>query len=93
MSRFDPGPTDAVDIENPYDIYVLEGRTTVVYRRAFFRGIARLAATQRHELWSEFIEIMQANGSSVFVRRHGVVKFCEPGTTLEGETLVEKADD
>ena len=88
MSRFGSGPSDAVDIEKPYDICMCwKGRTIVVYRKAFFRGIAKLAAKERSELSADFLEIMQSNGSPVFVRRHGVVKFCEPGATLGGEKV------
>jgi hypothetical protein len=49
-----------------------------------------LAQRGRLDFGSEFIEIQQANDQKLFLRRHSVVKFCEPGTTLTMEQLQPK---
>jgi len=93
-SRLDPTDTGEVDPERPYDIYVAETQQkVVVYRRAFFRGVKHREGGQRHgstyteyrSFASEFMEIGQANGDSVFVRRYSIVKFCDPETKLTEE--------
>jgi hypothetical protein len=83
-SRFEPIPVDEIDLENPYDIYVSEAspQRIVVYRKAFFRGLKDLLRRQQHDFAADFVEIGQANGQSVFVRRSSIVKFCKPGTEL-----------
>jgi hypothetical protein len=92
-SRFDPTDTGEVDPERPYDIYVAETPyKLVVYRRAFFRGVKHLEVSsgERHgvtysehrSFFSEFMEIGQANGDSVFVKRYNIVKFCDPESKL-----------
>ena len=90
-SRFgEQSQPDPIDVEKPYDIYVTRregGGDLTVYRRAFFRGVKGLLKTARYEIYSDFIELEQSNGQSVFVRRHDVVKFCEPGTALTEERV------
>jgi hypothetical protein len=82
---------DAVDLEKRYDIYVHEvAPHLVVYRNARFCGMKGLAQRGRLDFGSEFIEIQQANDQKLFLRRHSVVKFCEPGTTLTMEQLQPK---
>lgn len=89
-SRFDPVPVDEIDREKSYDIYVSESQRIVVYRSAFFRGVRDLLRRQQHDFASDFMEIGQANGQSVFVRRGSVVKFCEPGVELTEEQVRPK---
>jgi hypothetical protein len=86
-SRFDPGAAGEVDPEKPYDIYVAETQhKIVVYRRAFFRGVKCLERSHGYTSFlSEYMEIGQSNGDSVFVRRHAIVKFCDPETKLIDE--------
>jgi hypothetical protein len=91
-SRFDPVPIDEIDRDKPYDIYVTEApQIIVVYKKAFFRGLKDLLRRQQHDFAADFLEIGQANGQSVFVRRGSIVKFCEPGTELIGENAGRKS--
>ena len=80
--------SNAVDIARRYDIYVAETQTrVVVYRNAFFRGTKALEKGGRFELWSDYIEIEQSDGSSVFLRKHAVISFCDAGTKLTCEPV------
>ena len=95
-SRFEPTDSGEVDPERPYDIYVVENQNRiVVYRRAFFRGVKHLESTGGESYGSrtayyrsfltEYMEIGQANGDSVFVKRYNIIKFCDPETKLIDE--------
>jgi len=59
-----------------------------VYRNVRFRGARRLlGGDDPMGVLSEVIELEQANGQTVFISRHGIVRFCEHGTDLSVETL------
>jgi len=40
-----------------------------------------------YETFSEFLEIQQADGQTIFVGRSSVVKFCEHGVTPGSEVV------
>ena len=82
-------PEPQMDTSKRYDIYCVEPhRQVVVYRNTRFKGGGSLlSAPSSRTLVSQFIELEQANGQSVFVARHSVIRFCEPGTTLTGEVV------
>ena len=82
--------SNAIDIGKRYDIYVAQGYArdaVVVYRNAFFRGGKALEKSGRFELWNDYFEIEQSDGSSVFVRKYALVCFCEAGTKLMCEPV------
>lgn len=86
----DPVPPEPqIDTSKRYDIYCTEpSQRVVVYRNARFKGGGNLlSAPGSRSLVSQFIELEQANGQTVFVARHAVFRFCEPGTLLMGETI------
>lgn len=88
MARFQTENPDAIDIGQRYDIYVAETQSRlVVYRNAFFRGVRGLEKTGRFDIFSDYIEIEQSNGESVFVRRHMLTHFCSAGKPLTREVL------
>jgi len=87
-SRFGDDPLPEIDLSKRYDIYVTEmGRRIVVYRGARFRGMRGLEPSGRFDMRSEFYEIEQSNGEPLFIRRHSILKFCEPGTRLMEELI------
>ena len=87
-SRFEQQPDDEIDLSKRYDIYVQEsGHRLIVYRGSLFRALKRLAPRSRIDAFCDFYEIEQANGDVVFIRRHSVVKFCEPDTKLIEEEI------
>jgi hypothetical protein len=81
--------SNTIDIGKRYDIYVAETPSrVVVYRNAFFRGLKELEKERsRYFTWSDFVEIEQSDGSSVFVRKYSLVCFCDAGTKLMCEPI------
>ena len=98
-SRFDP-PSDPkppesgealIDINKRYDVYCCErDHRIVVYRNALFRGVRALYRRNQFDTFSEYIELEQSNGQTIFIQRHGIVSFCEPGTELTAEMVTRK---
>ena len=90
-SRIEMTESNAVDIAKRYDIYVSQANDrksgVVVFRNAFFRGSKALEKTGRYEMFSDYIEIEQSDGSGVFVRRYSIVYFCDAGTKLTCEPV------
>jgi hypothetical protein len=87
-SRFDDQVPEEIELGKPYDIYVSETNQNIfVYRSALFRGVRSLARIARHDFVADFMEIEQSNGVSVFVQRHSIIKFCEPGQKFISEKI------
>ena len=98
-SRFDmpEGPKQPgaelpqIDISRRYDVYCCErNQQIVVYRNARFKGRSRLLGRGKYDLSPEFLELEQSNGQMVFLMTYSVVKFCEPGAELGGESVPAK---
>jgi hypothetical protein len=95
FSRTNPEPDpigpefhEPVDTSKRYDVYCSErGQQIVVYRNAKFRGVRSLYARHKIDGLSAFVELEQSNGLPVFVQRHSIIRFCEPGTALTGEIV------
>lgn len=80
--------TDSMDISKRYDIYCSEKEQgVVVYRNALFKGKKKLFPQTSHDFLSEFLEIEQADGKTMFLSRHSVIKFCEHGVTPGAESV------
>jgi hypothetical protein len=83
---------DRVDTSTRYDIYCAQrSGELVVYRNARFKGKKRLFPRWQHDTFSEFLEVEQSDGQTVFVARASVIKFCEPGVSPNGQTDAGKA--
>jgi hypothetical protein len=99
-SRFDlpqqpkePDPADAkVDTTKRYDVYCIEhGLRTVVHRNVLFKSMRSLFGTGDHfDIISQFIELEQPDGQTVFIGRHGLLRFCEHGTEPAIEVVSSK---
>jgi ATP-dependent Clp protease ATP-binding subunit ClpA len=82
---------DAIDTSKRYDVYCSEpNQQVVVYRKALFMGRSRLLSAREHDLGSEFLELEQSNGQTVYVSLHSVRKFCEHGAEITGEVIPPK---
>ena len=82
---------DTIDTSKRYDVYCTQrNQEVVVYRNALFRGIKKLFQSRQYDTMSEFLELEQANGETIFLSRLSVVKFCEHGTTPGGGTIPGK---
>jgi hypothetical protein len=78
---------EGIDCTRRYDVYCSERQDVmVVYRNVLFKGMKKLVREDRDAL-GYFYELEQADGSTLFVARYSVVKFCLPGTTLSGENI------
>jgi ATP-dependent Clp protease ATP-binding subunit ClpA len=73
---------DLVDVSKRYDVYCTEQtQEIVVYRSALFKGAKSLFPKHLHDSLSEFVELEQADGQTIFVARYSIMKFCESGAT------------
>jgi hypothetical protein len=82
---------DSIDTSKRYDVYCTErNQEIVLYRKALFKGIKRLYQNRQYDFMSEFIELEQADGQTIFLARSSVIKFCEHGVTLNTETTSTK---
>jgi len=89
-------PEPAIDTSRRYDIYCTEpGQGVVVYRNARFKEAGNLLPSPgMRGGFSQFVELEQANGQSVFISRGAIFRFCAPGTQLMPEPLPKpKAPD
>jgi hypothetical protein len=81
-------PIESIDTSKRYDIYCAEReQEVVVYRNARFKGTRALFLDSPKDLFSQFVEIEQADGRTIFVARYSVIKFCDPGTTPGSEPV------
>jgi ATP-dependent Clp protease ATP-binding subunit ClpA len=71
-----PGP-EPVDTSKRYDVYCREGNQEVIHRKVLFKRAKTLLPRSEHDLLSQFLEIEQADGQTIYVSRASVVKFCE----------------
>jgi len=79
---------DEIDASKRYDVHCAErNQEAFVYRNAQFKGKKRLFPRSEHDILSEFLELEQANGQTIFVARSSVVKFCEHGVTPGSEKV------
>ncbi len=74
---------DLVDTTKRYDVYCAEREQTVVHRNVLFKSARKLFPKSRPEILSEFIELEQADGQTIFVTRSSLLKFC-PHVTNPG---------
>ena len=82
---------DAVDTSKRYDVYCREqNQEIVVYRNALFKSRKSLFKRGQHDALSEFLEIEQAGGQTIFISGFSVIKFCEHGVTPGPETVSGK---
>ncbi len=82
---------DMVDTSKRYDVYCHEQNQQVVYRSALFKSVKKLFPDRKREVLSEFLEIEQANGQTIFIARSSVIKFCEHGMTPSPDIIPGKS--
>jgi hypothetical protein len=78
-----PAPRrEAIDLSKRYDVYCSErDREILVYRNVRFKGTKMLLPRNQYDVLTEFVELEQAQGGTLFVSRVSIVKFCETGVT------------
>jgi hypothetical protein len=82
---------DLVDTSKRYDVYCTEQtQAVVIYRNALFKGAKCLLPKHQDDSLSEFVELEQADGQTLFVARYSIIKFCDPGATPSPEAVPGK---
>ncbi len=77
---------DLIDTTKRYDVYCREEhQEVVVYRNALFKGTKDLLPKSQHDIFSEYLEVEQADGQTVFIARASIIKFCDHGLTPKPE--------
>lgn len=85
QSQF-PKP-EPVDLSRRYDVYCIQHGEAVVYRNVLFKSTKGLLASHGAEVSSLYLELEQPDGKAVFLPRHSVFKFCDPGAAASGEPV------
>jgi hypothetical protein len=82
----------AIDTSKRFDVYLTEQRGIVVLKNVKIIGRRTLFESgNQYDVFDKFVELEQADGSRVFVSRHGLVRLCEHGTVINAEVLPGKA--
>ena len=82
---------DLIDTRKRYDVYCAEqSGEIVVYRNALFKGVKRLFQADQFDRVSQFLELEQADGQTLFVAKTAIIKFCEHGVTPNAEPVSRK---
>ena len=84
-SELQKSEREKVDLNKRYDVYCREGNQQVVYRNVLFKRIKTLFQKREYDVFSEYIELEQPDGTTVLIVRSSVIKFCEHGTTPQSE--------
>lgn len=82
---------DSIDTNLRFDVFCNErNQEIVVYRNALFKGIKKLYESRKFDFMSEFIELEQSDGQTIFLARSSLIKFCQHGATPNAETISTK---
>lgn len=81
-------PYDPIDTSVRYDVFCRErGDKITVYRNALFKNSRSLFPRSEHDVTSQFIELEQSNGQTIFISKPSLIRFCPHGVKVEGEEL------
>ena len=84
-SKF-PKP-DPVDLSRRYDVYCIHHGERVVYRNVIIKATKGFFASDGADWLSLYLELEQPDGKTIFLQKHSVFKFCDPGATAGGEPV------
>ncbi len=77
----------SIETTKHYDVYCSERDKQVVYRNALFKSRRALLPRHPNDFLAEFLELQLEDGTTVFVARSSVIKFCEHGKTPKSEPI------
>src|SRR6266436_5068890 len=83
---------DMIDVSKRYDVYCKEGSEAVVYRNVLFKGMKKLFQVERYSIFTEYVEVEQADGKTIFFSRASIIKFCEHGIAPRSESVDGKKE-
>jgi hypothetical protein len=82
---------ESFDTSKRYDVYCTErDQEVVVYRNALLKGVKALFPRHQHDSLSEFVELEQADGQTIYISRRSVIKLCAHGATPSPEAVPGK---
>jgi hypothetical protein len=76
-----------VDLCKRYDVYCIQHGEPLVYRNVLFKDVKALLPTKKVDLMAWFVELEQPDGKSVYLPRHAIFKFSDPGANASGEKV------
>ena len=76
-----------VDLSRRYDVYCIQHGERVVYRNVLFKACKGLFARDGADGSSLYLELEQSDGKAIFIAKHSVFKFCDPGAAASGEPV------
>jgi hypothetical protein len=84
----EPARPELIDVRQRYDVYCAEGnQALVVYRNALVKGIKRLLEQRQFASPFDFVEVEQADGHTILLAKHSIIKLCAPGVTPDAGTV------
>lgn len=72
-----PFQREPVDTTRRYDIHCRDGEHEIIYRNARFKGIKTLFKEREFDVFSDYMELEQEDGQTIFINRALIMKFCE----------------
>jgi hypothetical protein len=78
---------DPVDLSRRYDVYCIQHGEAVVYRNVLIKAVKGLFASHGAHRSSLYLELEQVDGKAIFLPKHSVFKFCDPGAAASGEPV------
>jgi hypothetical protein len=83
-------PSQTMDLSKRYDVYMSEHSRLVALRNVKIIGPRRVFEKgERFDILDKFIELEQADGTRVFISRHGMIRLCEHGIEIATEVVRE----
>jgi hypothetical protein len=80
--------SEPVDLTQRYDVYCVErNEIMIVHRNVRFRSARSLIPQSDADPTSDFVELEQADGQTVFVAKSTITRFCAPGVKMDMENL------
>ena len=77
-------PRDPVSTSERYDVYCVERNHKItVHRNVRFKSVKGLFPRNDFDQWSDFVELEQPDGQTVFVSKSMITRFCPAGAKLE----------
>jgi hypothetical protein len=78
---------EPVDLSRRYDVYCIQHGEAVIYRNVLLKSAKGLFASHGDDESSLYLELEQPDGKAIYLPKHSVFKFCDPGATAGGEPV------
>jgi hypothetical protein len=86
--RMDKPLREPIDTSARYDVYCSERNLQLaVYRNVLIKSVKTLFQRHDHDYLSDFVELEQPDGQTIFIAKSTIVRLCKPGANLAPENL------